>query len=72
MKLLSKTQFGNITASLYQYKYGYGYKLFTKLKGKRTCVGQSYCYYFDKDKCIERMENNALEIMNKIDEINGV
>lgn len=53
--LLLSIHEGDYTANLYQYKLGYQYKIFTKLKGKNTCVAQSYAYIFDKDLCYQKM-----------------
>lgn len=62
MKLLQEYHYDNITGKLYEYKLGYGYKVFTKLKDKTTCVAQSYCYYFDKAECLNKMNKDIENI----------
>ena len=70
MTLIYTEQYGNIVGKVYQYKLGYGYKVFTKLKGKRTCVAQSYCYYFEPDLAYEKRCENMEIIARKVDDIN--
>ena len=70
MKLLQEYHYDNITGKLYEYKLGYGYKVFTKLKGKTTCVAQSYCYYFERELAYEKMCENMEIIARKVDDIN--
>lgn len=70
MKLIKEEKYNNITGKLYEYKLGYGYKVFTKLKGKSTCVAQSYCYYFESDLAYEKMCENMEIIARKVDDIN--
>lgn len=55
--LLISIKEGDYKANLYQYKLGYGYKIFTKIKGKNTCVARSYAYYFKKEDCYNSMIN---------------
>ena len=49
---------GDYKANLYKYKLGYQYKIFTRLKGKNTCVAQNYTYVFDKNVCRDMMMND--------------
>lgn len=46
---------GDFKANLYQYKLGYQYKIYTKIKGKNTCVARCYAYLFNKDECYNKM-----------------
>lgn len=70
MKLIKEEKYNNIIGKLYEYKLGYGYKVFTKLKGKSTCVAQSYCYYFERELAYEKMCENMEIIARKVDDIN--
>lgn len=59
---------GDFKANLYQYKLGYGYKIFTKINNKNTCVAQSCVYFNDKIFCYDRMVSdlNMLMGMNEL------
>ena len=54
---------GNFKANLYLYKLGYGYKIFTKINNKNTCVAQSCVYLFDKNLCYDRMIADLHNVM---------
>ena len=56
--LLISIKEGDYKANLYEYKYGFGYKIYTKIKGKNTCVARSYAYYNDRNDCYESMIND--------------
>ena len=53
--LIQSIKLGDYKANLYEYKYGFGYKIYTKIKGKNTCVARSYAYYFKKEDCYNSM-----------------
>lgn len=55
--LVQSISVGDYEANLYEYKYGFGYKIYTKIKGKNTCVARSYAYYFKKEDCYNSMIN---------------
>ena len=57
---------GDYKASLYLYKLGYQYKIFTKINGKTTCVAQSYAYIFDKDLCYQKMMDDLNVTMGMV------
>lgn len=64
MPLIQSFKTGGYTSKLYEYKnLGYGYKIFTKIDGKQTCVGQSCVYFKYKDQCIEEMHSELNMIL---------
>lgn len=70
MPLIQSFKTGEFTSKLYEYKnLGYGYKIYTKVKGKNTCIAQSCVYFKHKDKCIEEMHNElniVIDIANTL------
>ena len=66
--ILHSHTIGDFKANLYQYKLGYGYKIFTKINNKNTCVDQSFVYFNDKIICYDKMISalNMLMGMNEL------
>jgi len=64
MPLIQSFKTGDYITKLYKYNnLGYGYKIYTKIGDKQTCVGQSCVYFKYKDKCIEEMHNELNMIL---------
>jgi len=66
MKLIKKEKIGDVTASLYLEKYGYTYKIRTRINGRVQIVARSYVWLADKEDATERMEVALFNITNQL------
>lgn len=61
---------GDYKANLLQLKCGnytgYQYRIYTKIKGKRTCVARNYSYMWDKDACYQKMVDDLNTVMGMV------
>jgi hypothetical protein len=64
--IIQTVTIGDYKANLYLYKLGYQYKIFTKIKGKTTCVARSYAYIFDKQECYNEMMEDLKVTMGMV------
>lgn len=64
MKKICDIDMGELNGSLYLYKLGYGFKIKRKHDGLE--VGRSYCYFFEKEKAMERLREEMEIITNQL------
>ncbi len=64
--LVLKYQDGEVIGKMFKNQMGYHYKIYMKLGGKLTVVGQSFVNLFDKGLCMERMITD-MKLLNEIE-----
>lgn len=66
MTLIKIEKIGDVAASLYLEKYGYTYKIRTRIGRRVPVVARSYMYLADKQDAIERMQADLFNITQQL------
>ena len=65
MKLIFKYSIADqYSASMYEEKYGYTYRIKARINGKMIEVARSFVYFGRREDCEERMRSDLEQVMN--------